>query len=308
MNAWNTEDSLLKVLDATEFVRLPITPRKYLLAPWLYDGALIMIHAQTGVGKTHLTLNIAHALATAGEFLGWRADSPVSVLYVDGEMAKDDLQGRLKAINARTGVEPAKGNLRLLARSTQVDGYMPNLFSEEGQGLFNEHFKPADVIIIDNLSSLVSGSNENEAEGWEPIQGWAVKQRTQGKTIIFVHHAGKNGTQRGTSKRTDLMDVVIKLERKDDYIQEEGAHFRVVFEKARSLYGASVAPFEAKLSEHVSGVQVWERIAGGNDAEALEMLAMEEQGLSQPQIAEKIGVHKSTVSRTLKRLKAQRAA
>jgi putative DNA primase/helicase len=133
MNDWNTHDSLLKVVDATDFVRMQIPPRKYLLAPWLYDGSLIMIHAQTGVGKTHLTLNIAHALATAGEFLGWRAASSIRVLYVDGEMAKDDLQARLKAINTRTGKEPAKGQFKLLARSTQLDGYMPNLFSEEGQ-------------------------------------------------------------------------------------------------------------------------------------------------------------------------------
>lgn len=260
-----------------------------------------MIHAQTGVGKTHLTLNIAHTLATTGEFLGWRAANPASVLYIDGEMANDDLQGRLKAIVARTGKEPCKGKLRILARSMQIDGYMPNLFSEKGQDSFNEHFKDADVIIIDNLSSLVTGSNENEAEGWEPIQTWAIKQRAKGKTIIFVHHAGKNGTQRGTSKRTDLMDVVIKLERKDDYIQEEGAYFRVVFEKARSLYGPSVASFEARLIQTESGLQTWERVAVGNEAEIMEMLALLETGLTQTEVAGKLGVNKSTVSRALKR-------
>jgi predicted ATP-dependent serine protease len=307
MNEWNTDDTGLKVIDASDFERMQIPPRKLLLAPWLMSESLIMIHAQTGVGKTHLTLNIAHSLATAGEFLGWQAPEPVTVLYIDGEMAKDDLQTRLKAITARTGKQPDKGQLRILARSMQFDGCMPNLFSEKGQSTFGTYFKDVDVIIIDNLSSLVSGSNENEAEGWEPIQSWAVQMRTQGKTIIFVHHAGKNGTQRGTSKRTDLMDIVIKLERRDDYIQEEGAHFRVLFEKARSLYGPSVAPFEAKLVHAETGVQTWERIAVGNDAEILEMLELLETGLTQTEVAEKLGVNKSKVSRALKRTKLKQS-
>lgn len=306
MKDWSTDETGLLVIDSNDFVSLKIPPRKLLLAPWLTSESLVMIHAQTGVGKTHLTLNIAHALATGGDFLDWRASKATKVLYIDGEMAKDDLQSRLNAIIARAGTKSDEGYLRLLARSMQPDGHMPNLFNAKGQSDFDQFFSDVDVIIIDNLSSLVSGSNENEAEGWEPIQKWAIIQRAKGKTIIFVHHAGKNGTQRGTSKRTDLMDVVIKLERKEDYIQEEGACFRVVFEKARSLYGASVAPFDARLTQNESGVQTWERIAMGNDAAAEEILQLVESGLLQSEIAVKLGIHKGTVSKTLKRLKAQK--
>lgn len=304
MKDFTTDDTGLVVTDVVDFVKRALPPRTYLLHPWLTKESMSMIYAKTGVGKTHLTLNIAHALATGGEFLGWTAAKPVRVLYVDAEMAMDDLQGRLKAIIRGTGKEPEAGFFKQIARSEQFEGYLPNLFTPDGQKAFSEHFKPFDVIILDNLSALVSGGSENEAEGWEPIQQWAIKERAKGKTIIFIHHAGKNSSQRGTSKRTDLMDVVIQLERKADYIAEEGASFQVLFDKARSLYGKAVAPFTAKLSESPDGGQTWARVDGSDDDEDMaEILHMRTEGMTMAQIGEKLGCDKGTISRKIKRAK-----
>ncbi len=302
MKDYTTDDTGLVVTDVVDFVKRPLPPRTYLLSPWLTKESMSMIYAQTGVGKTHLTLNIAHALATGGEFLGWKAEKPVKVLYVDAEMAMDDLQGRLKAIIRGTGKEPEAGFFKHIARSEQFEGYLPNLFTSDGQKAFSDHFKPFDVIILDNLSALVTGSSENEAEGWEPIQQWAIKERAKGKTIIFIHHAGKNASQRGTSKRTDLMDVVIKLERKSDYIPEEGALFRVVFDKARSLYGKAVAPFTARLTESQDCGQQWMRVDGMADDEDIdEIRQLRTSGMTMAEIGQKLGIDKATVSRKLKR-------
>lgn len=304
MKSFATDDTRLIVTDVLDFVRKALPPRTYLLEPWLTKDSISMIYAQTGVGKSHVTLNIAHALATGGGFLGWNAPKPVRVLYVDAEMAIDDLQERLKAIIRGTGIEPEVGYFKQIARSEQFEGYLPNLYTVDGQKAYSEHFDQFDVIILDNLSALVTGSNENEAEGWEPIQQWAIKERAKGKTIIFVHHAGKNLSQRGTSKRTDLMDVVIKLERKSDYIPEEGATFRIIFDKARSLYGDSVAPFTARLTDCKEKGQTWERVNGMDDDEDIfDILRLKSEGKTYAEIGELIGCDKSTVSRKLKRAK-----
>jgi len=309
MKSYPNEDTGLVVTDVLDFVRKNLPPRTYLLQPWLTKDSLSMVYAQTGVGKTHLTLNIAHALATGGDFIGWKAESPVRVLYVDGEMAMDDLQGRMKAIIRGTGREPEPGFFKQIARSEQFEGNLPNLYSHDGQKAFSEHFEPFDVIILDNLSALVTGGSENEAEGWEPIQQWSIKERAKGKTIIFVHHAGKNSSQRGTSKRTDLMDVVIKLERKSDYIPEEGATFRIIFDKARSLYGDAVAPFTARLTDCKHKGQIWERVNGMDDDEDIaDILRLQSEGKTLAEIGELIGCDKSTVSRKLKRSKQTEAA
>ncbi len=85
-----------------------------------------------------------------------------------------------------------------------------------------------------------------------------IMQYTQRKTIIFIHHAGKNGNQRGTSKREDILDNVVVLKRPSDYEPGEGARFEVHFEKARHLHGKNVEPFVAKLTQDEKRNQTWE--------------------------------------------------
>ena len=88
-----------------------------------------------------------------------------------------------------------------------------------------------DVTILDNLSTLRFSGRENEADSWSTVQRWLLNMRGQGKTVIILHHAGKDGTSRGTSRRHDALDTGIKLERPSSYKQEEGAKFEVHFEK-----------------------------------------------------------------------------
>ena len=63
--------------------------------------------------------------------------------------------------------------------------------------------------------------------------------------MLFVAHAGKSKQQRGTSKKDDVMDVVIKLDHSQDYQPEMGAALTVEFEKARHLSGDDPRNFEA---------------------------------------------------------------
>lgn len=91
------------------------------------------------------------------------------------------------------------------------------------------------------------GGPENEGESWLPVADWALNLRRLGKTVLFVHHDGKGGQQRGTSRKEDVMDVVIKLEHSKDYQAENGAAFLVKFEKARYLTGTDTRDQEASL-------------------------------------------------------------
>ena len=60
-------------------------------------------------------------------------------------------------------------------------------------------------------------------------------KRTQGKSIIFIHHAGKDGEQSGTAKQEDILDTVISLKKQEDAEASHGAKFEIHFEKARHL-------------------------------------------------------------------------
>jgi len=299
MNAWDTESSCLAVHDVRDFIRLPIPARDVLLSPWLESAALAMIYAARGVGKTHFAMHIAQALATGGRFLQWQAAKPVPVLYVDGEMPAPDMQARWRALFDADG-EPESGMLRVVSRDVQPFMDMPNLAEAEGQKAISDKVGDARVIILDNLSSLIHGAKENEAEGWEPVGQWAIRQRAQGRSLIFIHHAGKGGGQRGTSKREDLLDVVIKLQRPADYMPEQGARFSVHFEKARSLYGNAVAPFEAQLTAGEDERMQWV-VSEAEDHSQL--LGLKAQGLTLRKIGEVMGCDAATVKRRLDKLK-----
>ncbi len=205
----------LTVVDIRDFMAIELPQRERILAPWLMTQSLNMIHGWRGVGKTHVSLSIGYATACGGKFLNWKADKPHRVLIIDGEMPAAALQERLAAIIASNGIEPPEGFLQILTPDLQT-GAMPDLATFDGQDAVNEAIEKigVEVIIADNLSCLVRGpGRENDAESWNNVAEWALLQRQRGRSVIFIHHSGKNGAQRGTSKREDLLDVVLALRR-----------------------------------------------------------------------------------------------
>jgi hypothetical protein len=297
------DDHSLVVADLENFLAESIPPRKALLEPLLQEQGLNLIWAWRGVGKTHFGLGIGYAVASGGTFLRWKAPKPRRVLYLDGEMPAADLQERLARIVASSEQEAPAGYFRLATPDKQKAA-MPDLATIEGQDAYDDAIEPdTALIIVDNLSALVRrGGRENEAESWLPVAEWALKHRAQGRSILFIHHSGKNQQQRGTSKREDLLDVVLSLRHPTDYDPAQGAVFEVHFEKARGLYGDDTKPFEAKLTADQDGQQTW--VTRDVVQTTLErVIELKGLGMKQNDIASELGVNKSTVCRALKKAK-----
>ncbi len=292
-----------KTVDIHDYLSLEIPPQITLLSPWLLAASLVMIHAWRGVGKTFFTLNLAYAIASGGKFLKFEASESRKVLYIDGEMPGAALQTRLAGIVTNNSKEPPPGYFTIYTIDQQPNGIMPDLATVEGQGIIDSVIEPdTAVIVIDNLSCLARrGGKENEAESWLTIADWALRHRAQGRTIIFVHHSGKNGTQRGTSKKEDILDTVISLRHPRDYSPDHGAVFEVNFEKARGIYGDDTKPFEAKLKTDNEGNQQWEI----KDAELKtydQVVDLYQEGItSQAEIARELDINRSTVNRHIKK-------
>ena len=176
---------------------------------------------------------------------------------------------------------------------------MPNLGSLVGQMAVNRLVGDAELVIVDNLSSLARSGKENEAESWDAVLEWALEMRRGGRSVIFIHHAGKGGQQRGTSKREDVLDSVINLRRPTGYQAGHGAVFEVHFEKGRDVYGEATKPFEVSFATE-GDREVWVRkpVGGNTMSQVVELAKI---GLTQKQISEKMKVNKSTVSRAWKK-------
>lgn len=293
---------LLKVLSLQELLQTTFPERESLLFPIILTQSLSMIHAWRGLGKTHIGLGIAYAVASGGTFLKWHSPQPRGVLYLDGEMPGSALQERLAAITAASDREPLPDYFRIITPDLQDAGGMPDLSTLEGQTAVNTMLTPETaLIVVDNISCLCRSGRENEAESWLPVQGWALRQRAAGRAVLFIHHSGKNGEQRGASKREDILDTVIKLKRPVDYEPSQGAVFELIFEKARHLKGEDTASFEARLTTNpVSGLQEW--IYKDVALTSFDrVVSLANVGLSQHEIANELQINKSNVSRHWKK-------
>ena len=290
----------LRVLTVEELLAREIKPREMLLDPILPEQGLAMLYAYRGVGKTYIALGIAAAVASGGKFLRWTAPRPRGVLYVDGELPAKTLQERSAMILAGVeNVEPASSLLRIITPDAQ-ERSIPDLATSEGQRLIEPALEGIAFVVLDNLSALCRYGKENEGEGWLPVQEWALALRRRGISVLFVHHAGKNFAQRGTSRREDLLDTVFTLKHSANYNPSEGLRCEVHFEKTRGMLGDSAKPFEVRMDTGSDGRAVW-TMRELEDAKAQQAIALYADGMSVRDVAEELGISKSTAHRLRKK-------
>ena len=124
--------------------------------------------------------------------------------------------------------------------------------------------------------------------------------RKLGISVLFVHHAGKGGGRfyalRGTSRREDLLDMVINLRHPADYNPAEGLRCEVHYEKCRGFYGEDAKPFEVKMEQGRGGEAVWTKRDLENvlDARAAELF---EDGASVRDVAQDLGISTAMAGR-----------
>lgn len=279
------------------FLAIEFPPREILLAPWLVSSSINMLTAYRGTGKTWAAMSIATAVASGGQFLTFQAPAAKRVLYIDGEMPGVQLQDRVRSTKP---MMPAfdPDNLSIVNPDLQTKA-LPDISTLAGQLELDAWTHRADLIIVDNLSSLARTGIENDAESWSAVSAWALRMRREGRAVLFIHHAGKGGQQRGTSKREDLLDTSIILSRPDD--APNGASFTWEWSKARGLHGDDLEPLQAELVTNVHGRLAWTCKRAG-DALLEQVRALRAEGRSVRQIAAELQTSKSAVGRYFKQL------
>ena len=288
----------LTVLSITQLLEQDFPPREYLMYPWLPARGLVMVYAWRGVGKTMLTMSVAYAVACGASLVSdWQAPKAVGVLYVDGEMPAPDLQLRFARLAKRFG---APACLDVITPDCQLRG-MPDLASESGQAALDSVIRDEhQLIVIDNLSTLVRGAAENESDAWVSVQSWALRHRAAGRTILFVHHESKSGVQRGTSRREDTLDVVVRLVKGE---ADDGCSFQVKYEKFR--LGAQPSSIEMEMSVEDDEI-TWRSMEPENSPyEQMIAYVRRNPSASQRTIAKDIGISLGCVNKYLVRAKRE---
>ena len=222
------------LLTASSLAELDLPPREMIIKDVLPCASLSLIFAKRGVGKTWLGLGIAVAVASGENFIAYDVPEARRVIFIDGEMPAADLQKRIVALGAED-----LDNLAILSSEVLYRQYRAlNINKDEDRDLIDAMLdqqategKRAELVIMDNLSSLRMGVEENENSALDSILSWLMSLRHKGYAVAIVHHAGKSGDQRGASRLEDLLDVSIKLEATEG----KGASFEMTFVKMRGL-------------------------------------------------------------------------
>jgi putative DNA primase/helicase len=286
------------VVASSELHKLQLRPRKKLLGDWFCEGDLGFIFAFRGVGKTWLALAIAQALSTGGRLGDWQVHKCVKVLYIDGEMPPDLMRAR------SDGLEAANDSLDFLSHDILFErtGKVMNITNPEVQQAITQRCvrNGTKVLILDNLSTLACGMKENDADSWELVNNWLLDLRRRKIAVIIVHHAGRSGEMRGTSKREDNVFWIIALDdAKKNADDKRGARFISRFTKASRNTQDEVPAYEWHfVSDNANGeVSISHRLAQTMDV----FLGLIEDGVTEcSEIAEEMKTSKASVSRMAK--------
>jgi hypothetical protein len=230
--------------NSSDLPKLNVPPREPILGEWFKEADTGFIFGARGLGKTWLALLIGRQCAEGGSVADWKVHQRQRVLYVDGETALDEIRKRDVGLSTK----PTDGMFYLQHEALfHLTGKVLNLTSPIVQAAILESClrQKMKVLILDNLSCLFSGIKENDADAWEQVLPWLLELRRNRIAVIIVAHAGRNGFMRGTSRREDAANWIIKLaEAKNEGVIETGARFVARFAKNRNATEADCPPIE----------------------------------------------------------------
>ena len=292
-------------LSAKDFVAMPIPPQEYIVDNWLPVGGLISVFAARGVGKTWFALELALSVAKGKDFFDWPITKPRRVLYVDGEMSQSMLQERIR--NLSNGEVPENlfilpvSLLRRDKKSLNVHQTKTQQEINEILDAFKEQGKQPDLIILDNLSALGRGIDDNNNSDQENYLDWLLELRSLGYSVLTIDHEGKSSDKggRGASRKEDFLDTVIRLKAKNE--DATGANFEISFTKIR---GERPNPYRlaVQLSSDEKGTLKWDTDSVENMPAYLKILMAihKHSPKTQADIVKLLGVSKQYVSSQIK--------
>ena len=225
-------DRKLAAVDLLDFLTMNLDPIDFIIEPILPVNNSMMVDSPTGAGKTYVMLYMAYAVAIgAPDCFVWPVPAARRVVYVDGEMDASTLQERLTEIAKGWGnILPSRTFFKTITPDLQPK-FPPRINTKEGRLRIEEHLQEGCLQVLDNLSTLCPGGDDEESEDWAAIQEWILYLRRKKIATAVVHHAGKSGTQLGTSKKEHQLSSNLRL--KSTGRPEEGLKVEARLDKLR---------------------------------------------------------------------------
>jgi hypothetical protein len=197
---------------------------------WLVEdvvplGEITLVYGDSGTGKSFDMFHMAMCVARGEQFNG-RNVEPGLVVYVAAEAGKGFAKRKI-AYSIQHQLEPANPLPFYLCTKR------PNFFHddldavaliEEIKAVAASYNIPLRLIVIDTLSALAPGMNENASQDVSMVRKRLVMLQEQFEAaVILVHHKPKGGnTPRGHGSLTADFETTIEFETLSDLKTPEG--------------------------------------------------------------------------------------
>jgi putative DNA primase/helicase len=277
--------------------------KKVYLNPWMMGQSIILVSGQRGVGKSWFIVSLLMAITKRQPFGPWSVTNSVPTLYLDGEMAAQDIQERLVTLDQTSEKESP---LHIYCDAYAASQGLPraNLLNPEWRKAIKNLLLELGVKVwaLDNIASLTPGIDENSKQEWDPINQWLLELRFNEITTILAHHTNRSGGQRGTSGREDNIDISILLKHPEGYTAEDGASFIASFTKARiaTSHLSKIADTAFRMELDPAGKTVWTWRAVRQQLKE-QILALHSEGVKPKDIANELKCSHQNVYRTIKK-------
>jgi len=288
------------VCSGSQLLKVELPEREKVVGEWFREGDYGLVFGHRGLGKSWVGIGLAVAITTSGSFGPFESHVAWPVLYVDGEMVLSVIRERIVALHGS-----CPSNLDVLSHELMFHQEQATLnlarFDEQDAVLSLCLERGIRVLILDNLSCLISGLKENDADSWESVKLWLLKLRRHRIAVVLIHHSGRSGKDlRGTSKREDDAFWIMRLEEPaDEKGGARGARFVSRFTKNRNS-PADPLSFDWTIEPEVDGTVKIKTVETSSDDVIVQWVR---DGLTTASdIATEMGVTKGTVSKRAARL------
>lgn len=281
---------------------------EYTIEPLLTNGGTGEIYGWRGTGKSLIATRMAVQIASGAPLLfghphaggNWPVRRRNRLLYVYGEMHGQMIQKRAQQIAKGEGLPnvPEDEWLGIMSKDFQK-GWRPTIATPRNRKILEERIAGGgyEGLILDNLSTLWPSSQEGESERSAVLTDWFMDLNQRGVWVIYLHHAGKSGQQRGSSEKEDMVDFVLRLHRPENHKHDPNLCVELTIEKLRGECKEPrwIAPFEV-AAQTLDDTTHW-TIRPARDAQLEFAFEMFRNGMKPSDVFPELGISRSTAFR-----------
>lgn len=234
-------------LTLDELFDMDLPEMTWLIEDFINTCSINCIYANTGVGKTFFSLEMAYCISHNLDFIGKKCLHK-KILYIDGEMGSKLMKKRLFQI-ASDHNQPLSllKNFTIITFDLLPDHADLNLAKRTTQNQLDEYIANHDVVFFDNYLSLTNTTDYDKQQyTWDVVYRWLKPWTKKGKTFVILNHTDKQGTtQRGAGEMLQKMDHMFQLVPPNK--PEPFLTFTVKFVKQRNILPQKCIPLKCSL-------------------------------------------------------------